>query len=504
MGTKFQLPSLSAPDCFSAIFRNFLTFFLLYMLTSTAFSEAPTSYKDITFPALNEIKTLEPERIVLPNGLILYLMEDHELPTIQIGAIIRAGSAYEPPEKLALAEMTAEIMRSGGTKKYSGDSIDEELDSIASTMEFTVERTSTSLDAFALKDYFDTVLDILSDMLKNPIFPEDKIALEKVQQHSIIDRRNDETLDIAQREFRKLIYGANSPYARNSEHKIISGITRDDLVAFHKQYFRPNKIFLGISGDFNRNELLPKIEKAFGDWSNEGEESATLPEVEKNFSPGLFAVQRTDLNQSTIFLGHLGGLCSNPDFFAIQVMNRILSEGFTSRLFNKVRSEQGLAYQVFGRYADRYDYPGIFYSGCVTKSETTARATQAIITEITRLQTEEATDLELKVAKEGYLNSFVFYFDSTEKIVNRLMLYEFYGYPRDFLQKTKENIEKVTAADVLRVAKQYIQPDKLKILIVGNEGTSKEQLSQLNMGEVQYIDVSIPADPEKEQSDSKK
>jgi zinc protease len=201
-------------------------------------------------------------------------------------------------------------------------------------------------------------------------------------------------------------------------------------------------------------------------------------------------VRKGDVNQSNIYLGHIGGLMSDPDYFALIVMNRILGGGFTGRLFKNVRSREGLAYSVFGAYSANYKYPGEFYVGCQTKSESTVHAIQAMIREIEKMQESEVTDEELALAKDSFLNSFVFRFDSEGEIVNRLMTYEYFGYPADFLLKIKANVEKVTKADVLRVARKHLQPDKLQILAVGRPDDFDEPLSVL--GPVNEIDITIP------------
>jgi predicted Zn-dependent peptidase len=174
-------------------------------------------------------------------------------------------------------------------------------------------------------------------------------------------------------------------------------------------------------------------------------------------------------------------------------MNKILGGGFTGRLFKNVRSREGLAYSVFGSYSANYDYPGEFYVGCMTKSESTVYAIRAMLKEVEKIKEAEVTDEELALAKESFLNSFVFNFDTKGEIVRRRMIYEYFGYPEDFLMKTKENVEKVTKADVLRVAKKHLKPDTVQILVVGRPEEFDQPLSTL--GEVNEIDITIPPPP---------
>jgi zinc protease len=451
-------------------------------------------YKQLKYPKLGEIEIPDVRRVTLANGMQLFLLEDHELPLIDVSVRIRTGSIYEPADKVGLASITGTVMRTGGTTTKTGDEIDEELERIAASVETGIGLNSGYASVSVLKEDIDTGLEILADVLMNPAFREDKIELAKVQHRSSIARRNDFVGEIAGREFDKLIYGPDSPYARHTEYATIENISRDDLVAFHKKFYHPNKVMLAVCGDFDTNEMIKKIEQAFKGWKKADVELPKPPQVRYEFRPTVNVVRKDDLNQANIRLGHIGGLMNDPDYFALIVMNRILGSGFTSRLFKNVRSREGLAYLVFGVYSANYDYPGVLYVGCQTKSESTVHAIRAMVREVKRMTEGEVTDEELAIAKEGYLNSFVFNFDTKSEIVNRLMTYAYFGYPADFLQKTKENIEKVTKADVLRVARKHLHPDKMQILAVGRPQDFDEPLSVL--GTVNEIDITIPTPKE--------
>jgi zinc protease len=247
---------------------------------------------------------------------------------------------------------------------------------------------------------------------------------------------------------------------------------------------------LAVTGDFDTKEMIKKIEKAFEGWQKADIDFPDVPQVRYEFRPTANVIRKEDINQSNIYLGHIGGLMNDPDYFALIVMNRILGGGFTGRLFKNIRSREGLAYSVYGVYSANYDHPGVFYVGCQTKSESTVYAIRAMVEEVRKMTESEVTDEELALAKESYLNSFVFNFDSKGEIVRRLMTYEYFGYPPDFLMKTKENIEKVTKADVLRVARKHLRPDKMQILAVGRPQDFDEPLSVF--GPLTEIDITIP------------
>ena len=462
----------------------------LVLLWSGCAEQQVTDYKSLKYPKLRDIEVPEVQQVTLANGMRLFLLEDHELPLVNVSVMIRAGSVYEPAEKVGLASITGEVMRTGGTAGRTGDQIDEELEAIAASVETDIGLNSGSASMSVLKGDLDKGLSILADVLMNPAFREDKIQLAKMQAASSISRRNDSVGAVAGREFDKLIYGADSVYARHIEYATIDPITRDDLVNFHGKYFGPNNAMLAVWGDFDTKQIIEKIENAFEGWQKVDLDLPGTPKVEYEFRKTVNVIRKDEVNQSNVYMGHIGGLRSDPDFFALIVMNKILGGGFTGRLFKNIRSREGLAYSVYGTYSANYDYPGEFYVGCQTKSASTVYAIRAMLREVEKIRESEVTDEELALAKDSFLNSFVFNFDTKGEIVNRLMAYEYFGYPADFLQKTKANVEKVTKADVLRVAKKHLHPDKLQILAVGRPDDFGEPLSVF--GPVNEIDITIP------------
>jgi predicted Zn-dependent peptidase len=457
-------------------------------------AEQQADYKSLKYPKLGDIEVPEVEHVTLGNGMRLFLLEDHELPLVNISVRIRTGSVYEPAEKIGLASITGEVMRTGGTASKTGDEIDEELESIAASVETGIGLNSGAASMSVLKRDLNKGLSILADVLINPAFREDKIQLAKMQAHSMIARRNDSVGAIAGREFDKLIYGPMSVYARHEEHATIGSISREDLVNFHQKYFGPNNAMLAVWGDFDTKQMIEKIERAFDAWESVNLQLPEVPEVKYEFRKTANVVRKDDVNQSNVYLGHIGGLRSDPDYFALIVMNRILGGGFTGRLFKNVRSREGLAYSVFGGYSANYEYPGEFYVGCQTKSESTVRAIRAMLREVEKMTESEVTDEELALAKDSFLNSFVFNFDTKGEIVSRIMTYEYFGYPADFLQKIKDNVEKVSKEDILRVARKHLKPGTVQILAVGRPDDFDEPLSVL--GPVNEIDITIPVPPQ--------
>jgi zinc protease len=469
-------------------FISLLLVLFLSFLFCWSFAYAQKSPKDkFIFPPLNPIKMPQVERVELGNGLELFLVEDHEYPTIDVRAMVRLGSVFEPASKIGLASITGRVLRTGGTASMTGDQIDKELETMAAYVSTSIGLTSGYIMVSVLKEDIDRALEILADILMNPAFQEDKINLAKIREKTSISRRNDEVRQIAYREFEKLIYGKDNPYARHPEYSTIEAITRQDVVDFYNNYFFPNNTIMAVWGDFDPKDMVAKIKKALGEWKKTEAEVPALPRVSYEYKYTINYIDKPDVNQSNIMLGHIGGLMDNPDYPALSVMNSILS---WDRMFKIIRTDEGLAYSVWGYYGANYQVPGVFRCGAQTKSESTVYAVELMLKELRRIREEEVSSQELARAKDEYLNSYVFNFDSRAKIVNRLMTYAFFGYPLDFMDRIKKGVEKVTKEDVLRVAKNYLRPDKVQILVVGKKEDFDKPLATL--GEVNVIDITIP------------
>ncbi len=454
----------------------------------------PPGWKQVPVPPLRQFKPQEPKRIELPNGLIIFLQEDHELPLIDGTIRLRGGSRDEPAAKVGLITIYGETWRTGGTKTRSGDQLDDFLESRAARVETSGSIDSTFLAWSSLKDQFDQVFPVVMDLLQNPEFREDKIALAKRQIDSVISRRNDDMDEIAARESAKLAYGTDNPYARVPEYATIAAVTREDLLAWHQKTVVPANMMIGITGDFDSTSMEQKLRQAFGSIPK-GERMPATQTTFKQPTPGVYFIEKDDVNQSDISMVDLGTDRHNPDYYAIVAMNEILGGGFSSRLFATIRTKEGLAYSVGGGVGTAFDHPGMLRIGMATKSATTVKSIDALNTELAKMIKGGVTQVELKKAKDAILNSFIFEFDSKDKVLAERMRYEFYGYPPNFLELFRAGIEKVTAADVDRVAKKYVHPEKMAVLVVGNSKDFDRSLSTL--GKVTPIDVTIPAPPGK-------
>lgn len=457
--------------------------------TATPSTAPATSWQKVPIPPLRQFKPQEPRRVELPNGMVIFLQEDHELPLIDGTIRIRGGSREEPADKVGMIAIYADVWRTGGTKSKTGDELDDFLEAHAARVEASESADSTFLSWSSLKDNYDQVFPVVLDLLENPEFRQDKIDLARQQFFSLISRRNDDLDDIAQRESTKLAYGADNPYARTAEYDTVAAVTREDLLQWHKRTIAPNNMILGIVGDFDSAAMEQKLRQAFGGIPK-GEPFVPAKITFRGPTPGIYFVEKNDVNQSSIHMVDLGIDRRNPDYYAVEVMNELFGGGFSSRLFVNIRTKLGLAYSVGGGIGTAFDHSGITRFAMGTKSGTTAAGIEALRKEMEKLTTGTVQSIELKKAKDAILNSFIFEFDSRQKVMAERMRYEFYGFPPDFLEQFRAGIEKVTAPDVDRVARKYIHPEKMAVLVVGNANDFDRQLS--TFGKVTTIDISIP------------
>ncbi|HBZ37231.1 MAG TPA: hypothetical protein DEO59_01725 [Balneola sp.] len=470
------------------IMKRTLLFSMLMMFAVSAVAQK--RYDEIKYPKLNEFKKANVEEFQLDNGIKFYLVEDKELPLIRVSATIRTGSLQDPEGKEGLASMTGELMREGGSVNYPADKLNVLLEDKAAFMSTFIGQGSGSASMNILKEDFDELLPVFVDLVQNPLFPEDKIELSKTQRKSGISRRNDDQASIANREYSKLIYGENSPLTRQIEYATLDAISREDIVAFHKEAFVGNNMTFGVIGYFDTKEMKKKLEEAFGSLPAGTENNLIYPEINYSFPSTVNFINKSDVNQSYVLVGHIGGLRENPDYAKIQMMNQILGGGFAGRLFQTVRTDLGLAYAVGGGYGSNINYPGTFSLFVMTKSSTTAQAIDALIAEVEKMQTNPVTKKELEDARDRFLNSLVFRYDSKQKILNERISNEYNGLSKDAFDKYVEDLKKVTVSDIQQVAKEYLNPDKVQILVVGNAEEVGDQLQKY--GNVNEIDITIP------------
>lgn len=463
--------------------------------STPAAGAAQPIYKTLTYPPLRPVELPKIDEFTLPNGMKVKLLENHELPLIGGTLMVRTGALAEPAAKAGLAGLTGSVLRSGGTKQRNSDELNAKLEGMAASIEASIGEERGTVGFNCLKENVDDVLALFKEVITQPAFAEDKVKLALTQASSGISRRNDSAGSILAREFTNLIYGKDTPYGEREEYATIGAITRADMVAWHDRYYFPANTMLAVQGDFNAAEMRAKLEKLFADWTTQRPAVPSYPAVTKRDSRGVYIAEKNDSEQTFFSIGHLAGKLSDKDYPALDVMSDILGGGFSSRLFQKVRSDMSLAYQIYSSWGADYSHEGVFKVSGSTKASTTEQAIAASLKEIKRMQDEMVGPAELAAAKQRVENSFVFNFDSPSKTLGRLMTYEFFGYPRDFINQYKDAVAKVTAADIQRVARQYIKPEEFTIVAVGKIAEFEKSLASL--GAVKKLDVTIP-EPKRE------
>lgn len=437
----------------------------------------------LTYPPL-KFTVPEAQRVVLDNGMVLFLMEDHELPQVSISAIIGTGSVFEPADKVGLAGLTGAVMRSGGTTSLTPEKMNDDLEFMASSIESSIGGDAGNVSMNSLAKNLDRTLRIFAQVLMAPAFREDKVELARSHAIEALRRQNDDPKGVADRELSKAIY-RGTPLGRVPTFATVKAITRDDMVGFHKKYYRPNNIVMSVAGDFVGKDMVAALSRAFAGWEKGTVDFPAITEPAMALAPEVLHLQK-DVNQSVIRMGHMGISKDNPDLYAIRVMDAILgSGGFTSRLMAEVRNNQGLAYNVESSFDIGRRYLGTFVAETETKAETTAKAIGLMEEIIGGMTKKPVSDQELKLAKDSIINSFIFGFTNTASMASQKARLEYYHYPAGYLENYRDKIAKVTREDVLRVAKKYLHTEALKLVVVGDAKRFDKPLS--TFGKVEQI-----------------
>jgi predicted Zn-dependent peptidase len=346
---------------------------------------------------------------------------------------------------------------------------------MASGIESGIGEDMGTLSMNTLTKNLDRTLELYAEVLMKPGFEQSRVDLAKNNTIDSIRRQNDDPKGIAGREFRSAIY-ENHPLGRVATIESVKMITRKDMIGLHKRYFTPKGMILAVSGDFNRKELLSKLEKLFGGWQPEEPKLPSVSQPEMNSAKQLLLAKK-QVSQTVIRMGHLGLEKNNPDQYAVRVMDYILGGGFTSRLTQEIRSNQGLAYHAASRFDIGRRFPGTFMAETETKAGSTVKAITLMSNIIAGMTKEQVSEEELKQAKESIINSFIFGFTQANSIVTQQARLEFYGFPDGYLENFRDNIAKVSREDILRVAKKYLHPEAMTIMVVGDDSKFDQPLS---------------------------
>ena len=462
--------------------KRTLAFSLLILMLSTGLGLAepadqakPAPWPDPDRIGYEEIKFSppKPERVVLDNGLTLYYLENRELPLVNVSLIVGAGSIYEPVGKEGLAEMTGDVMRTGGAGKQSGDQMDEELEYLAAPISVSLGMEYGTASLSVLKKDLNRAFKLFADIIRRPAFDEAKLDQEKNLKMEELRRVFDKPQKLAFREFKKAIY-ADNPRGHLPVIASIEKIEREDLVSFHKAYFFPRNLRIAITGDLSKQEAVDLISRHFEDWDDEGDfGTVPLPKPQEN-APLYYYEKKVP--QSTVIIGAIGPGKESPDFYPFTVLDYILgSGGFRSRIFQEIRSNRGLAYSAGSFYEGRQGY-GAFGAYAMTKSESTGQVINLMEGILKDARESRVPAQEIHLAKRSLVNSYIFSFTSPHMIAMQYMMLEFQGLPTKFLTDYPAMIDAVSREDILKSAEKYLDPEKKTIFVLGDESKFDEAL----------------------------
>ena len=437
-------------------------------------------------PAL-EFRPVKPVRFTLNNGMKVYFVEDHRLPVVHVGALVRTGTRYDPAGKTGLADLLARAQDSAGTVKFAPDEFDRVKESLAIDLDSWMDLDKGGVSMTTLSRNLDRAMELFAQTLRYPDFRSDKLEIERQKFLEDIRRRNDDPMDAARRESRRLYFGADHPYGRRPEEQTVKAVSRQDLLDFHVRYYLPDNILLTVSGDLTMDRLAALLRSQFGDWISGGVKFPDIPPAPARTSREVYLFPK-DVPQTSLRMVGPGPRPNDPDEYALSVMNDVLGGGgFATRLFGRVRSQEGLAYEVGTRLVPMAD-EGLFLAVCGTKDRTAAKAAEEVLKTIESMREGPVTDEELRVAKDAIINSFVFRFNEPDKIAEEAADLDYYGYPADYLDTYLARIRAVTAEDVLRVARKWLDPARWVVVAVGDPAQFDRPLSVLGAVQEKKLD----------------
>ncbi|HZS12406.1 MAG TPA: pitrilysin family protein [Nitrospirales bacterium] len=422
----------------------------------------------LTAAASARAAEINPVRFVLPNGLTVLVVEQHALPILHLHALVKAGSSHDPAGKAGLANLVASLLDEG-TATRSAKQIAEQIEFVGGTLAAHTTEDFTTVTTRVLRKDADLGFELLADVLQHPVFPESDLERVRGQLLGEIETEKDDPGQVADKAFDEIIFEGH-PYrwpAIGTEDSLPK-LTRHDVQQFFAKEYVAGQTILTITGDITVDDARAQVMKRFGGWKH-GDAPTRTPASPKGVDKPVVKLIDKDLTQATIMLGHVGISRTNPDFYAVTVMNYILGAGgFSSRLMDSIRDNQGLAYHIGSQFEARL-MPGPFRVILQTRNETANQAITGVVHELNAIRDAPVTDQELADAKAYLIGSFPLRLDTLGKLADVLGQVEFYGLGLDYFTKYTKQIEQVTKDDVLRAAKQYLHPNRYTLVVVANQ-----------------------------------
>lgn len=463
---------------------------LLLTLYVAALGARLADPRDMSFPMRLDFTPHEVERRTLSNGIEVFFIEDHELPLVDVTVSVRAGERRVETPKAGLAEILAYVIVEGGSRTCSRRVFQDSLEKLGASFYARTGAENSSFNLHLLASHVDALLPLAASAVREPALPEEDIVINKKQYLASYLGRNQEPSSVAGRVFSKLIYGSRSPSAREVTPQTLARINRGELQKFHRANFRPTLAMIGVAGDFDPTLMLELLERCFGSWQEPASQpSEELPLVDASAAPGVYLVQWPGAVQSDIRMGYLGLRRDDPRYPASRILSEIYGASRFSRLYYEIRDKRGYAYVASGYVSSGFETPGLFSGVTMTRSQNTLETVDIMLGVVKSLKTEGITADELKLAKSSWLAAFPSYYAESNEVLLDRMNYAAHGYPVDFWDKMPGRVEPLTREEVSDFARDFLKPESLIFLVVGDTAAFDGSLSRF--GEVHVLDKEV-------------
>ncbi|MDQ3816804.1 MAG: insulinase family protein [Acidobacteriota bacterium] len=431
-----------------------------------------------------KVKLPKAEEATLPNGLRVILLESHRVPTFTMQMVVLSGGLSDPEDYHGLATFTAALLREGTQKRTSKD-IAEQVDTIGATLAANAGLSSftTNVTTSGLVDNFDQALDIFADVIRNPKFPQEEVDKYKQRQIAQLQFQRSIPQFLAAERFQRAIYGNHPAGMIVPPLESIKRVTSADLARFHSTYYRPNNALLAIVGDVTLKEIMPKLEKAFGDWQKADVPETKIPAAPEQGTARIQLIDRPGSVQTVLQLGNLGIERTNPDYFAVLVMNQILGGGPAARLFLNLREDKGYTYGAYSNFGGS-KFRGTIVSSSEVRTDVTEGAMHEFMYELKRIRDEKVTPTELENAKRAIVGSFALSLEQPNALLQNIVLQKLYNLPADYWDTYPQMVSAITAEDVQRAAQRYVNLANLQIVAVGDASKARDVLAKYGSVEV--------------------
>lgn len=437
---------------------------------------APGPLRPVEFPAFHE-RTLK-------NGAQVIIVENHEQPVVSVNLRLRSGSKHDPAGKAGVASFTAMLLDKG-TKTRSADAIAESIDFVGGSLSASAGDDAISVSASVLTEFLDTALVLMSDIVRNPTFPESELETERQRMLSALQANLGQPQYLAERQFLREVYGEH-PYGTRPSPESVRAITRDDLVAYHATHFRPGNALFVVAGDVDPNDIVQRLERHFGDWQGAAPAKASLPTPADRSAREVVFVHKPGAVQAVIRIGHLLPPATHQDWVALDVVGQILGGGTTGWFFQTLRQEKGYTYAAYATLAQRLE-PGYFQAWAEVRNEVVDSTLAEFFRLIEKLRAGDFSDADLTTAKDFMTGSFPLQIETPQQVANQIASARLLGLPNDYVATYRDKVAAITAADVRRAAQTHIRPDRAVVVVVGDATQILDNVS--GYGPIRLLDA---------------